>query len=124
MKTSLIFSLLIWAVLLFGLYGAGQLSWNNFQDPEGICPKLLSIPACYIILLFLLTAGVSHLLDYNPTYWLATGLAAGIAVAGTVGELTGTSSCPQTASGTPMCFISLAMFAGLILLKMLAVRTA
>lgn len=124
MKMNVLFSLLVWTVLLFGLYGAGQLSWANFQSPEGICPKLLGLPACYVILSCLLLAAGSHLLAYNPTYWLATGFAASIAVVGTVGELSGTLSCPRTGSGTPMCFLSLAMFASLMVLKVLAVRTA
>lgn len=123
MKGSLIFSILIWGVLLFGLYGAGNLSLANYNEPGGICPKLAGIPACYIILSMLLAAAIGHLADSSRLFFIACGLAASIAVVGTVGQLTGISECPKSSGGTPMCYLSLAMFSSLILLKVLMSRS-
>lgn len=124
MKIALILSLLIWGILLFGFYGAGNLSLANYYKPGGICPKLIGIPACYIILFCLLVAGIGQLSGSNWAFFLATGLAASIAIAGTAGQLSGVMECPKTGGGTPMCYLSLAMFGSLILLKVIMMRGA
>lgn len=36
-------------LLLFGIYGAGRLSYRQFNAGD-ICPKILGVPACYVIL--------------------------------------------------------------------------
>lgn len=120
MKISLVLALLIWGILLFGFYGAGNLSLANYHKPGGICPKLIGVPACYIILSCLIVAGIGQLTGSNWAYFLATGLAAGIAIAGTIGQLSGVMECPKTGGGTPMCYLSLTMFGSLILLKVVS----
>lgn len=124
MKTFL--NLAIWAVLLFGWYGAGNLTYAEYFR-SNICPKLLSVPACYVILAMVLLATSSHtgwLGDKNMLFYLATGLAASLALTGTIGQLSGVVECPKTSGGTPMCYISLALFGSLILLKLVSARYA
>ena len=125
MKTELVYHLLIGGILVFLLYGVGNLAYADYEKPGGLCPKLMGIPACYIILACVLGAVISFLLAAPMSSWVyfvATGLATTIAVAGTVGQLSGLTECPKTSGGTPMCFISLGVFSCLILLKVLALR--
>ena len=120
MKTFL--NLATWAVLLFGWYGAGSLTYAEYFR-SNICPKLLSVPACYVILGLVLLATISQtgwLGDKHLLFYLATSLAAGLALTGTIGQLSGVLECPKTSGGTPMCYLSLAMFGSLILLQLVA----
>jgi hypothetical protein len=149
---NLTLNLLIAILLLFGLYGAGNLSLADYRksaspapststapfdsaqgEPaaapttSGLCPKLGGIPACYIILICFLMAAVGHVPGMpkgNLIYFIFTGFAASIALYGTVGELAGFAECPKGSSGTPMCFYSLAIFGSLISVKVFAVLQA
>jgi hypothetical protein len=118
--------LAIWAVLLIGWYGAGNLAYAEYSR-SNICPKLLSIPACYVILALVLLATISQagwLGDKHWLFFLATGVAASLALTGTIGQLSGGIECPKTSGGTPMCYLSLAMFGSLIVLQLIALRYA
>ena len=114
-----IFYILIIAILLFAIYGSSDLVMNEWEVGD-ICPKILGIPACYIVLFCFSTALVGHLLpslNGNWIFFLFVGIVTLIASTGTIGELTNTAKCPRTAGGTPMCFISLAICLSLLSTK-------
>jgi len=122
MKTLL--KILIWLVTLFGLNGTIGLVQKELTVGN-VCPKLVGIPACYIIFACLVLVAVSHsglLKDKAKLYLIGAGTAWLIALSGSVGQLMGWMECPKTASGIPMCFLSLALFSSLLLLKWLAKR--
>ncbi len=117
MKTAI--SILIWIIALFGLNGAFGLSRKEFIEGN-ICPKILGIPACYIIficLLFIFISETGFLKDNSKLFFIGGGLAWLIAAVGTAGQVLGWLECPKTAGGFPMCYLSFAMFSALLLLK-------
>lgn len=119
----LLFGLILLGIL-FGLYGTYGLVAHEFEVGH-ICPRILSIPACYIILGCFLLMLVSHLPllpDHNVLYYLGSGIAVSIATFGSVSQLSGSMECPKTSGGIPMCFISFGIFATLIALKLWQVR--
>ena len=114
-----IFYVLIISILLFAIYGSTGLSMNDWEVGD-ICPKILGIPACYIVLACFSAALIGHLIPHSSGNWiffLFVGVVTLIASTGTIGELTDTAKCPRTAGGTPMCFISLAICLSLLASK-------
>jgi len=110
---------LIWIVLLVGLWGSFGLAKEDWLIGD-VCPKILEIPACYIILACFTLAAFSHTNILGDNFWLyfiGAGIAWSIATFGTVGQIAGWLACPKTAGGIPMCYISFAMFSTLLLLK-------
>ncbi len=115
------FSALLLLILGFAIYGTTGLVFHEWNAGD-ICPKIVGIPACYIVLICFVMALIGHLLSGKKGIWiffLFVGIVTVIASTGTIGELTGTAKCPRTAGGTPMCFISLA-----ICLSLLGAKTA
>ena len=108
---------ILYLIFLFGIYGAGTLSYKEFAYGN-ICPKIVNIPACYIILACLVIPLIIHLVKgSNSIYFMVAGLAWSIATYGSIMQISGIIECPKTDGGTPMCYISFAMFSLLILLK-------
>jgi len=108
-------------ILLFvlSILGASSLVYNEFVH-HSICPKILNIPACYIIMGCFIIPLLGHLLKWNNfIYFIGTGLAFSIALFGTITQLLETVQCPKTSTGIPMCFISLSIFTSLIILKIM-----
>lgn len=117
-------SLLIWPLAGFGLYGTISLVVMELREGN-ICPKILSIPACYLILICFVLVLTSHsqlFKDKNWGYFIGAGIAFSIAIIGTIGQLTGMIECPKTTSGIPMCYLSLAFFSTLLLLKIVTIK--
>ena len=107
----------ILGILIIGVYGAGGLVVEEFKTGEG-CPKIMGIPMCLVILFCFLVPLIVHLLKKkNVLYFLFTGLAGSIALMASIMQFTGHAECPETASGTPMCYYSLLLFSSLIALK-------
>lgn len=105
-------------ILAVGIYGTGDLVFREFTA-QNICPKLLLIPACYIILACFVTALIVHLSDkLHRVYFVATGIAFSIAVYASVTQLFGITECPKTGNDIPMCYISLGIFTTLIVAKL------
>ena len=122
---SKIFSVVIWIVALFGINGTFGLVREEFTTGD-ICPKIVGIPACYIILtcLILIVVSQSNLLkDKNRLFFIGAGVAATIALVGTIGQLMGWLECPKTEGGIPMCFLSWGLFASLLLLKFIEIKS-
>ena len=109
---------IILAVLAFVIYGSFMLSRKDYMK-KNVCPKVLGIPACYLVFLFFVGAFLSHLFFEPFLYWYFGLIAVPflLALSGTVTELMGTVICPRTPGGTPMCYLSLGFCSVLIILK-------
>ena len=110
---------LILTILLFAIYGALSLSLVEFRTPN-ICPKVLSIPACYIVLVAFTFVLLSHAMLPSPkqaAYYSFLTIPFFLALGGTISELSGQVVCPRTSGGIPMCYISLGLCFTLIVLK-------
>lgn len=116
---------LILAILLFAIYGAANLSIIDFQK-QNVCPKLLSIPACYIVLVCFILVLIAHLWTSSARsslfYYSILSVPFLMALQGTITELSGTVICPRTSGGTPMCYLSLALCFTLLILKIIESR--
>jgi len=109
-------------VFSFGIYGASILSFNEFSH-RNICPTILNIPACYIILICLVIPLIVHVIKAkNIVYFIFTGLAWCIVFYGSVMQFSGYIECPKTNTNVPMCYISLLLFSALIFLKLMQQR--
>lgn len=111
----------IWGVILLGLSGAIPLVQNEFTTGN-ICPQIIGIPACYIILVCLILAIVSHsnlFKDHWKLYFLGILIALSIATFGSVSNLLGYIECPKTENGTPICYLSFLLFSSLFILKII-----
>jgi len=116
--------ILIIAILVFAIYGSFGLVMNEWEVGN-ICPKILGIPACYIVLACFSIALFGHFIpQYNGNwlFFLFVGVVTLIASTGTIGELTETARCPRTAGGTPMCFISLTICLSLLASKFVGLK--
>ena len=112
---------IIIAILLFVIYGSFMLSRKDFRQKD-VCPKIIGIPACYIVLILFVGALIVHALNFEIPYLYYGFLAVPflLAFTGTLTELSGKVICPRTPNGTPMCFISLGFCTVLIVLKQLS----
>ena len=112
---------LIILVLLFVIYGSFMLSRKDYRKKD-VCPKIIGIPACYLVFIFFVGTLIAHVSDYRffVPYFLFLAVPFFLALKGTIVELTGTVICPRTPGGTPMCFISLGFCTLLISLKTLS----
>ena len=115
----LIARVLLVAMILLGLRGAGNLSLEQYQTGEA-CPVLGDfIPACYIAFGGYLLIAIGAALSFLPTgaaagnwgsylFWAGTAIAGGLAALATILELVKGDVCPVGPAGIPMCYISLA----------------
>ena len=102
-------------MVLFGLWGAGNLSYKQYLSGDA-CPILGDmVPACYIAFVgyILIAAGVTaSLFGVNPIgaylFWGGTAIAGGLAALASVLELIKGDVCPVAFGSVPMCYISLA----------------
>jgi len=118
MLNKLINGLLI-LVFVIGILGAGNLVLNELSNGNS-CPRLLSIPACYIIFVCFVIPLIVHLLGkLNYIYFIFTGAAFCIALVASRLQVNGTGNCPTSETGTPLCYYSLLLFSSLLLLKAL-----
>ncbi len=119
-------SALIWIVALFGINSTYRLASKEFSTGD-ICPKIIGIPVCYIILtclIFILISQSQLLNEKNRLYFIGAGVAALFASIGSFAQLMGWLECPKTEGGIPMCFLSLGMFSSLLVLKFIEVRSS
>ena len=114
------------AMVLFGLWGAGRLSYEQYQSGEA-CPVLGdTVPACYIAFggYILIAAGVALSILMpgaigSYLFWGGTLVAGGLAALATVLELVEGDVCPVAFGSVPMCYISLAFSIVIAVLFML-----
>ena len=121
--TYLIARILLVAMILLGLRGAGTLSLEQYQTGEA-CPILGNfIPACYIAFSGYILIAIGAALSFVPAgpegvsaigtwarylFWGGTAIAGGLAAIATVMELVKGDVCPVGPASIPMCYISLA----------------
>ncbi len=98
--------------ITIGLYGVVKISYATLSGGEQ-CPSLLRVPACYIIALAyaaMLLAFFARKKSWSSWLFRAGLLTAfGFALVGSVTELLSGNACPITASGLPLCYVSLAL---------------
>lgn len=88
----------------------------------GVCPQVLGIPLCYVVLLLISAVVVSHLkfLPYkNIVFFAAAFFGLTIAVVMSVLQFNDCAQCPKLLEIVPMCYLSIILFGGLIGLKTL-----
>ena len=112
---------LILVLLAFVVYSSFLLSRRDYRK-KNICPKIMTVPACYIVCLFFIATLLSHFFFPAVPVWYFGFLAVPflIALAGTITELRGKVICPRTPGGTPMCYLSLGFCSFLMALKTLS----
>jgi len=105
-------------MVLFGLWGAGRLSYNQYLTGEA-CPVLGDIvPACYIAFggYIFIGLGLAVYLMMRGSigsylFWSGLAVAGGLAALASVLELIKGDVCPVAFGSVPMCYISLAFTA-------------
>ena len=103
-------------LVLFGLWGAGGLSYDQYQTGNA-CPILgNTIPACYVALAgyVLIGLGVFWSLALGSStgryaFWTGITVAGGLAALATVLELIKGNVCPVAFGSVPTCYFSLAL---------------
>ncbi|MCR9288097.1 MAG: hypothetical protein NXI23_12010 [Bacteroidetes bacterium] len=112
---------LTWIVAFIGLNSVFSLAKEE-ATIGNICPQLLGIPSCYIILgclVMILISQAGWLKDRLWLFIIGAGIGSSIAIFGSVGHFLGWLDCPKTHGGTPICYLLLALFSTLIFLKYL-----
>ncbi len=101
----------------FALLNVFSLSTNEWST-TGACPSISGVPACYVVTIAYLLIFTSTLINrrllYKRLFVIGTGIVFGLAVTGSVMQITSLGECPKTASGFPMCYVSLAISSLLI----------
>jgi len=105
-------------MILFGLWGAGRLSYDQYQSGEA-CPVLGdTVPACYIAFggYVLIGLGAAAYLMLGGSigsylFWSGLLIAGGLAALASVLELVKGDVCPVAFGSVPMCYISFAFTA-------------
>lgn len=95
-------------LLILATVQSGILSLDQFQHP-GACPSIGPVPACYLVFGSFLLALIGSLGRYNTAFYIGLGFPTLLAAYASVGEIFGFVECPQTASGIPMCYLSLSL---------------
>jgi len=109
-------------LLLFVLYSSFKLSVKDWKQ-KNVCPKIMGIPACYIVFVCFTAAFICHGLNTcisSRMYFICIGIPGIIALIGSVTELSGKTICPKTDLGVPMCYYSLGFCVILLLTKFLS----
>ena len=126
------------AMILLGLWGAGKLSFEQYQTGEA-CPILGNfIPACYIAFGGYILIAIGAALSFAPTgtdsvsafatwgrylFWGGTAVAGGLAAIATAMELVKGDVCPVGFGSIPMCYISLAFSIVIAVMYVLSFRS-
>ena len=111
------------AMILLGLWGAGKLSYEQYQTGEA-CPILGDfVPACYIAFGGYIVIAIGAAVCFAAAvvsdstsvsgwgrylFWGGTAVAGGLAAIASVMELVKGDVCPIGFGSIPMCYISLA----------------
>lgn len=112
-----ILNIILYIFFSIGIIWSGSLAWTEFTQKD-ICPQILNIPACYIIFFFFVILFIlSFLKRSTKAYYLLASIPFAIALYATFFQLLWTVECPKTDEGFPMCYISLFLFSGLIIMK-------
>jgi hypothetical protein len=103
---------ILFVTICFGLLGAARLSYVTITG--GVpCPSIMGIPACYVVFL----AYASMLFAFlqkkrpwsRPVFVSGLAVATGFALPASLLEVFREGTCPSSASGIPLCYLSLAL---------------
>ena len=92
---------------------------------ENICPKIFSIPACFILTPFIFSVLVSHLNlvnDKNILFFVGAGITFLIAIIASLSQTNGWAECPKLFDKIPMCYLSFLTFGTIITLKVIEIK--
>ena len=123
MKIDRIIFWAIVAIALIILNSIWDLSYGHWTTGS-VCPPLLGVPACYPILTSVILLLVSHFKLYKGNligFFIGAGIPWSVAVYATIKQFLELAECPKSSGGIPMCYISLAMFSALLILKYMVV---
>ena len=103
-------------LVLFGLWGAGRLSHDQYQTGDA-CPILgKTVPACYVAFAGYGLIGLGVVLSLALgsaagiwAFWTGIAVAGGLAALATVLELINGNVCPVGFGSVPTCYFSLGM---------------
>ena len=113
-----VIKILLWLVLAVGLYGALSVSYTTITGTDP-CPDVQGLPACFVVTvgyLMMVTSLVISNFGWKKRMFLSGWLVVFlIAVTGTLLEIMNGNTCPHSADGLPLCYVSLA-FSILILM--------
>ena len=105
-----VIKILLWLLLAAGLYGALSVSYTTITGTAP-CPDVQGLPVCFVVAVGYIMM-VASLFMLNKAWkkwiflsgWLVVFL---IAVTGTLLEIMNGNTCPQSADGLPLCYVSL-----------------
>tara|TARA_B100000809_G_C15105306_1_gene518493 strand:- start:19 stop:390 length:372 start_codon:yes stop_codon:yes gene_type:complete len=122
MHNKSIFYFVIIVIFIVGIIGTLPLVYEDIMVGD-VCPKLIGIPACYVILACFVIPFVAHVLKLNSKiYFTGVLLALLIAIYGSIRQLLNLGNCPKTDQLIPMCFISFVFFLMLFILKLVQIK--
>ena len=100
--------ILLWGLLGLGLYGALNVSYTTLTGGTP-CPSISGVYICYVVLAGYLMMIIAQLLKpYKRTvFYLGWFIVFGIALLGTILEVSQGNTCPVSSSGLPLCYVSL-----------------
>lgn len=108
----LLSSILLVLLTLFGMGAGGLLSLDHIQTGE-FCPKIGSVPACYLVLagyIFMFAGAVtSSTKSASKIFFFGAIPVLLLALLGVLGEIFIGQTCPAGGFGIPQCFYSLAL---------------
>ena len=99
------------AVTVLVLYGLAPVILNEWRGLDA-CPKLGTLPACYIAGLGYVAMAIAVLFAprrLTALFLLGWAPVFALALTGSTMEILGHPTCPASPTGTPMCFYSLAV---------------
>ncbi len=103
---------ILFIAICFGLLGAARLSYVTITG--GVpCPGVMGFPACYIIFLAyaaMLLAFLQRKRSWSrPVFASGLAVAIGFALPASLIEVFREGTCPNSANGIPLCYLSLAL---------------
>ena len=116
MKQRLVVPILLWGLLLMGLYGGISVSWDTFTEAAP-CPEVAGFHVCYVILacygLMILAQVIRTSTLQNIIFYSAWAVVFGVALFASILEISNGHTCPKSSGGLVMCYVSL-LLSGLI----------
>ena len=112
------FRITLWLLIIAGLGGALRVSYATVTGTAP-CPDVAAIPVCYLVAIGYVSMLAAQLASPGPLreklFYPAWALVFMIALVGTGVEITVGNTCPQSNSGVPLCYFSLALSGAIIL---------
>jgi len=113
----IIANILLLLIFVLGIVGAGELVWKEITI-HNVCPKIIGIPTCYIVLLLFIIPFTSHVLKMgNRLFFILIGIGFIIALSASIMQFNEVLDCPKSFSGIALCYFSLIIFSCLLILK-------